>query len=48
MSTFSAMVTRDIYAKYISPDATDKAQKFTGRLFVVLVTVAALVVAANS
>ena len=48
MSTFSAMVTRDIYAKYISPDATDKAQKFTGRMFVVLVTVAALVVAANS
>ena len=48
MSTFSAMVTRDIYAKYISPDATDKAQKFTGRLFVVLVTVAALIVAANS
>ena len=48
MSTFSAMVTRDIYAKYISPDATDKSQKFTGRLFVVLVTVAALIVAANS
>ena len=48
MSTFSAMVTRDIYAKYISPDATDKSQKFTGRLFVILVTVAALIVAANS
>ena len=48
MSTFSAMVTRDIYAKYISPDATDKSQKFTGRLFVVLVTVVALIVAANS
>ena len=48
MSTFSAMVTKDIYAKYISPDATDKSQKFTGRLFVVLVTVAALIVAANS
>jgi len=48
MSTFSAMVTRDIYAKYISPKATDKAQKFTGRLFVVLVTIAALIVAANS
>ena len=48
MSTFSAMVTRDIYTKFISPDATDKSQKFTGRLFVVLVTVAALLVAANS
>jgi len=48
MSTFSAMVTRDIYTKYVSPDATDKSQKFTGRMFVILVTVAALVVAANS
>ena len=42
------MVTRDIYAKYISPGATDKSQKRMGRLFVVLVTVAALIVAANS
>ena len=48
MSTFSAMVTRDIYAKYISPDATDQTQKTTGRIFVVLVAGAALIVAANS
>ena len=48
MSTFSAMVTRDIYAKYISPNASDKTQKLSGRVFVVIVTGAALIVAANS
>ena len=48
MSTFSAMVTRDIYARYISPEATDNNQKNIGRLFVVLVAGAALIVAANS
>ena len=48
MSTFSAMVTRDIYAKYVSPDASDESQKTTGRVFVVLVAAAALIVAANS
>ena len=48
MSTFSGMVTRDLYRHYISPDATDRAQKLCGRIFVVLVTVAALVVATKS
>ena len=48
MSTFSAMVTRDIYAKYVSPGASDESQKTTGRVFVVLVAAAALIVAANS
>ena len=48
MSTFSAMVTRDIYAKYISTNASDLSQKNTGRIFVVLVAGAALIVAANS
>ena len=48
MSTFSAMVTRDIYARYISPEASDNKQKNIGRFFVVLVAGAALVVAANS
>ena len=48
MSTFSAMVTKDIYAKYISPKSSDKKQKFIGRFFVIIVTAAALVVAANS
>ena len=46
MSTFSGMVTRDLYRHYISPDASDRVQKICGRLFVVVVTVAALVVAA--
>ena len=48
MSTFSAMVTRDIYKQYLSLNASDKAQKNIGRLFVVVVTIGALVVAANS
>ena len=48
MSTFSAMVTRDIYAKFISPNASDKNQKLSGRIFVIIVTGAALIVAANS
>ena len=48
MSTFSAMVTRDIYKKYISTNASDKAQKNIGRLFVIVVTIGALLVAANS
>ena len=48
MSTFSAMVTRDIYKQYLSLNASDKAQKNIGRLFVVVITIGALVVAANS
>ena len=48
MSTFSAMFTKDIYARYISKRASDKEQKTVGRFFVVFVTGAALVVAANS
>lgn len=48
MSTFSGMVTRDLFRKYISPESTDKAQKLCGRIFVVVITVAALVVAARS
>ena len=48
MSTFSAMVTRDIYKRYISPAANDNSQKLIGRLMVVVVAGAALVVAANS
>ena len=31
MSTFSAMVTRDIYKRYIAPEASDSAQKLGGR-----------------
>ncbi len=48
MSTFSAMVTRDIYAKYVSPEASDETQKMCGRIFVVVVAGAALIVAANA
>jgi len=48
MSTFSGMVTRDLFHRYISPNATDAAQKLCGRIFVIVVTVAALLVAANS
>ena len=45
MSTFSAMITRDIYKNYIEEEVTEDRQKFIGRLFVVVVAVAALVVA---
>ena len=45
MSTFSAMITRDIYKNYIDEKVTEDKQKFIGRLFVVVVAVAALVVA---
>tara|TARA_Y100000294_G_scaffold31094_1_gene26269 strand:+ start:12921 stop:14801 length:1881 start_codon:yes stop_codon:yes gene_type:complete len=48
MSTFSAMVTRDIYKRYIAPEASDSAQKLGGRLMVIVVAGAALVVAAKS
>jgi solute:Na+ symporter, SSS family len=47
MSTFSGMVTRDIYKSYISPDASDAVQKLCGRIFVVVVALAALFVAAQ-
>ena len=47
MSTFSGMVTRDIYRSYISPEASDDAQKLCGRIVVVVVAVAALFVAAR-
>ena len=48
MSTFSGMVTRDVYRHYFSKDASDKKQKFFGRLFVIIVAAAALIVAAKS
>ena len=48
MSTFSGMVTRDLYRRYISPDASDSMQKLYGRIFVIIVTLAALFVAAKS
>ena len=45
MSTFSAMITKDIYKNYIDEKVTEDRQKFIGRLFVGIVAVAALVVA---
>jgi SSS family solute:Na+ symporter len=47
MSTFSGMVTRDLYKHYIAPEATDRVQKLCGRIFVVVVTLAALIVASQ-
>jgi solute:Na+ symporter, SSS family len=47
MSTFSGMVTRDLYRQYISPNASDDVQKLCGRIFVVLVAGVALFVAAQ-
>ena len=47
MSTFSGMVTRDLYKQYVSPDASDSVQKLCGRIFVIVVTVVALFVAAQ-
>ena len=44
MSTFSAMVTRDIYTRYVSPEATDNSQKLIGRLMVLVVAGAALAI----
>lgn len=48
MSTFSGIVTRDLYRHYISPDSSDKVQKLCGRIFVIVITILALVVAVYS
>ena len=48
MSTFSGMITRDIYKHFLNPDASESMQKLAGRIFVVVVAGAALVVAATS
>ena len=45
MSTFSGMITKDIYKHYIKPDASESSQKMVGRIFVVIVAFSALVVA---
>ena len=45
MSTFSAMITRDIYKNYFDENVTEERQKLIGRIFVVVVAVAALFVA---
>jgi hypothetical protein len=48
MSTFSGMMTRDVFKHYFSNDASDQTQKFFGRIFVIIVAAAALIVAAKS
>jgi len=48
MSTFSAMVTKDIYLKFIKSNASDKTQKQIGRLMVIVVAIVAIFVAANT
>ena len=45
MSTAGSMITRDVLRRFIMPDASDGAQKFWGRVFVLLIVGAALVVA---
>ncbi|HBN45671.1 MAG TPA: sodium:solute symporter, partial [Candidatus Marinimicrobia bacterium] len=45
MSTFSGMITRDIYRQYFKKEASEDLQKLVGRIFVVLVALAALLVA---
>ena len=45
MSTFSAMITRDIYKNYLDKNVTEERQKLIGRIFVGVVAVAALFVA---
>ncbi|OUW80214.1 MAG: sodium:solute symporter [bacterium TMED217] len=45
MSTFSAMITKDIYKKYYNRNASESLQKLIGRIFVAIIAIAALVVA---
>jgi len=48
MSTAGGMLTRDLYKRYINPEASHTTQKLFGRLGVVIITGAALVVATTS
>ena len=48
MSTAGAMITRDLVKRYIIPNANDKTQVLLGRIFVVLIVVMALLVAATA
>ena len=48
MSTAAGMLTRDIYKRFISPDASHDAQKLLGRVGVVVITILALIVATTS
>ncbi len=48
LSTFSAMLTRDVMKHYLMPHATHRIQKFMGRVFVGLVLLAAIWFAVNT
>ena len=48
MSTAGAMLTRDLYKRYLKPDASHQEQKFWGRMGVGFIVVAALLVATFS
>ncbi len=48
MSTAGAMITRDLVKRYLLPNANDKIQVLLGRIFVVLIVVMALLVAATA
>ena len=48
MSTAGAMLTRDLYKRYLKPDASHQEQKFWGRMGVGFIVIAALLVATFS
>jgi Na+/proline symporter len=48
MSTAGAMLTRDLYKRYLNPTASHATQKFFGRLGVAFIVVSALLVATFS
>ena len=48
MSTAGAMLTRDLYKRYINPKASHATQKFAGRLGVAFIVLSALMVATYS
>jgi len=48
MSTAGAMLTRDLYKRYLNPTASHVTQKLFGRLGVLVIVLAALVVASTS
>ncbi|WP_455206676.1 sodium:solute symporter family protein [Kaarinaea lacus] len=48
MSTAGGMLTRDVLKRYMMPNATHSQQKLAGRIGVVLIVVAALVVATHA
>jgi SSS family solute:Na+ symporter len=48
MSTAAGMLTRDLYKRFINPNVSHSGQKLFGRIGVVIITAAALVVATTS